>query len=271
MINVVPWEEASHRKGGASYLSIGVFDGLHRGHQSLIESLLPLGSREREERGIITFHPNPARIVGGASFPGNILTQRLKALLLEHLNVKWMYTIDFSPDFSRIRGENFLDLIQKKLPVRKIAVGQDFHAGYKREISPAVLKEWGRRNGVDVSIHPPVLDQGQPVSSTRIRQAIATGDVQTAARLLGFSFPLDLSQGGRKIKNGQTFITFDETQDGFQVIPPEGRYSVFLDNDVCPERDCHSLFSAVIHEGRISWKTQTPGEGNILIFERKEE
>jgi riboflavin kinase/FMN adenylyltransferase len=162
--------------GRETALTVGVFDGLHRGHQALIAKitaktpkLLPV---------VVTFRTNPK----GQPF---ILGFDQKMALLDSLGVGLGVYIDFSPDFSTISGEAFWQLLNRHLRPRYAALGANFHCGYRRGTDARGFKVLAEQSGVTAEIIPPVLEGGLPVSSSRIRAALLAGNTAEAELLLG--------------------------------------------------------------------------------------
>ena len=179
-------------------ITVGVFDGVHLGHQSLIRriceppapsspfpvpcSLFPLPT-------VVTFRENPMKNLNPAGFTGDIYNLDQKLGLLESLGVKLTVLIDFSEKFSKINGRDFFDLLLGRQPVTLLALGENFRCGHGRGAGVGEIQGFARARGVETWVAPPVLDEGQPVSSNRIRQALADGRFEEAQRMLGR--PLD--------------------------------------------------------------------------------
>lgn len=163
-------------EGRKTAVSTGVFDGLHRGHQALIAKitakapeLLPV---------VVTFRTNPK----GQPF---ILAFDEKMALLDSLGVGLCVIIDFSPNFSRISGEAFWQLLNRHLRPAYVALGTNFHCGYRRGTDANDFKALVEQSGVTAEIIPPVLEGALPVSSSRIRAALEAGNIAEAELLLG--------------------------------------------------------------------------------------
>jgi riboflavin kinase/FMN adenylyltransferase len=185
-------------------ITIGVFDGVHLGHQSLIRriceppvppvstpySLLPIpqgGVAAPLLPTVVTFRENPLKSLNPAGFAGDIYNLEQKLGLLEVLGVKLTVLIDFSEEFSKINGRDFIDLLLGKQLVTLLAVGENFHCGYGRDTGVVEIQGIARARGVETWIAPPVMVGGKPVSSNRIRQALAAGCFEEAQRMLGRS------------------------------------------------------------------------------------
>jgi FAD synthase len=118
-------------------------------------------------------------------FAGDILSLEQKLAVLETLGIKLVVLIDFSGNFSKINGRDFIDLLLGSSPVKLIALGRNFRCGHHLDTGVEEIQELAQARGVEVWVAPPVMDEGQPVSSSRIRQALAAGRIEEAERLLG--------------------------------------------------------------------------------------
>ena len=191
-------------------LTVGVFDGVHRGHQALIQRICkpyPASLSHPENQNsdprcsllpvpcsliptVVTFRQNPLRVLRPDAFTGDIMNLEEKLHFLEVLGVQLTVLIDFSAEFSKISGRGFIDLLLCR-PVTLIALGQNFRCGYQLDTGAEEIRNLAGERGLDYWIAPPVMDEGRPVSSSRIRQALAAGQKAEAERLLGW--PLELA------------------------------------------------------------------------------
>ena len=191
-MRVISWEEylySSFLTPHSSFplaVTIGVFDGVHLGHQSLIRhickprTLLPT---------VVTFRENPMKNLNPALFTGDIYNLDQKLELLESLGVKLTVLIDFSAKISKINGRDFIELLLGSQPVTLLALGENFRCGHGRSIGIEEIRSLAKARGVETWVAPVVMDGGQAVSSNRIRQALAAGRLEEAQRMLGR--PLD--------------------------------------------------------------------------------
>lgn len=222
-MNVLDWNAFLRSQKVSSEpvaLSIGVFDGLHRGHQVLIREVC---SQEGLSPWVITFNPHPVRILRSEEYPGDIMTRRQKVHGLSTLGLDTTVMIDFSLEFGKLKGTEFLSWVQNGIDVRFIAVGENFHCGYNMDTSAWRMKELLEPKGIKVQILPSVLRGGEVVSSTRIRNAILEGDMYTAIDLLGHPFELDLTDLPVYTEEGRSLLN---RKDVTQVLPRRGTYTV---------------------------------------------
>jgi riboflavin kinase/FMN adenylyltransferase len=134
----------------------------------------------------VTFKQNPLQTLDPKALAVEITPLEQKLRIFEALGVQLTVLIDFSPEFSKIDGRDFIDLVLDK-PVKLIAVGRNFRCGHKLDTGAEEIRKLAEARGAEVWIAPPVMDVGEPVSSSRIRQALAAGRQAEAERLLGRS------------------------------------------------------------------------------------
>jgi riboflavin kinase/FMN adenylyltransferase len=168
-----------------SVVTIGSFDGVHRGHQYLVRHLVEHAHETGHLPVIFTFYPHPRTVLGDVG-PGFYLTlPDDKARLMTRLGVELVITQPFTEDFRRIRAAVFVDQLLTHLSMRALWVGADFALGYQREGDVDFLRQQGEEKGFSLKVVD-LMDAGdERVSSTRIREALASGHVAEAARLLG--------------------------------------------------------------------------------------
>jgi riboflavin kinase/FMN adenylyltransferase len=135
---------------------------------------------------VVTFRQNPSQILNPQAFTGEITPLEQKFRIFETFGVQLTVLIDFSEEFSKINGRDFIDLLLDK-PVKLIAVGRNFRCGHKLDTGAEEIRKYAEARGAEVWLAPPVMDGGEPVSSSRIRQALAAGKQAEAERLLGRS------------------------------------------------------------------------------------
>jgi riboflavin kinase/FMN adenylyltransferase len=162
-------------------VTIGVFDGVHKGHQSLIQRICA----GPYTPAVVTFKQNPLKTLKPDAFAGDIINLGQKLSIFEALGVQLTVLIDFSSKFSTISGRVFIDLLLGSQPVKLIALGQNFRCGHRLDTGAEEIRSLAGARGLEVWIAPSVMDEGQPVSSSRIRQALAAGRRAEAERLLG--------------------------------------------------------------------------------------
>ncbi|MDC9823598.1 bifunctional riboflavin kinase/FAD synthetase [Devosia sp. ZB163] len=168
-------------------VAIGNFDGCHRGHQHVFRALKERANAAGVPALMLTFEPHPRDVFAPEPFMFRLTYADQKAEIARALGLDGIVVMPFNLEFSRIEAEDFVTrFLVGALNVRGVEVGADFHFGYKRQGTPAFLKEAGQRHGFDVEILD-MLDEGDDhISSTRIRTLLGEGDVAGAAQLLGY-------------------------------------------------------------------------------------
>jgi riboflavin kinase/FMN adenylyltransferase len=173
-----------------SVLSIGSFDGVHLGHQALVSRLVQHARLARLPAVVLTFFPHPSVVLRGRQPALYINTPDEKAELLAGLGVDYVVTRTFDVGLSHLSADAFLDLLRTHLGLRALVVGEDFALGYRREGGRIFLEQAAPQRGFRLEIVPPLMLDGEPVSSTRVREALRSGDVRRAAAYLGRPFVL---------------------------------------------------------------------------------
>ncbi len=186
---VFPSLEATLLPAQPLHLAIGIFDGVHLGHRAVVEAALQSARRCGGVAGVLTFHPHPSVLFQPKTPARLIMELPTKIRLLQRLGVDAVITHPFTPEFARIRAEEFLPWLKERLPgLAAIYVGQNWRFGAGRSGAVALLVAEGRRLGISVFSAPPVNFDGEAISSTRIRALLEAGDVTAAGALLGYEY-----------------------------------------------------------------------------------
>lgn len=212
-----------------SYLSIGVFDGVHLGHRHVLEVLKQESAKAQCLAGVVTFWKHPQAVLSpGLSIP-SITSMEERIRLLHELGISPVVPVTFTMDFSRLTAREFVTLLQTHLRMRGLVAGPGFALGHGREGTLEVLDTLGRELGFSVVASETLSQRDQRVSSTTIRGAIARGDVQTAFTLLGRPFALvgvvvrGENVGGSKLG----YPTANVQADSGLAIPGDGIYATW--------------------------------------------
>jgi riboflavin kinase/FMN adenylyltransferase len=239
-------------------LSIGVFDGIHQGHRRLIERIVLQGRENNRIPAVITFRQNPRQVLAPASWHGDIYSLRQKLAILECLGVEEVVLIDFSKNFSRISGKEFVDLLKKRHKIGYLAVGANFCCGYRQDTGADRL---GELVSPDVKFEPvPQVMLGEyPVSSSRVRRAISEGNMDLASELLGRPFVVDL-EGIRALKTG-SFFSWD-LQAASRIVPRPGQYPVLLRQGAS---DGGIQTEVSVDQGRLFVDSRFYGDGAMFV------
>jgi FAD synthase len=241
---------------------IGVFDGVHRGHQTLIGKTIHNGKDLAP--GVITFDPNPAEVFQSGGFPGSIQTVNQRIQKFSAKGLADIIIIPFTQEFSQIPGVDFLDLLLSKLPLEHLVIGSNFHCGRNMDTDSEDTAAFLRIRGVRVDIVPPVVDNGIPISSTRIRSFILAGRVDQVFPLMDSPYILDISEGG----DGITAAGTVQKSGIRQVLPPQGEYTGCIIDSV---RKKNTLVDVCIDEKYVNWYKTTTEKADSAGFEEKNE
>jgi riboflavin kinase/FMN adenylyltransferase len=208
-----------------SVIAIGNFDGIHLGHQRLLEYCIALARESGAVATALTFEPPPLKVLRPEAAPQRISTNEQRMEWFEALGMEAAVVLPFTMELSRLAPEDFVDeILVEKLQVRAVVVGDNFRFGHKQAGDVKFLRELGMRDGFDVIVHEPVVMDGEIVSSTAIRKLISQGEVTRAARMLGRAFALtgEVVAGtgtGRKF----TFPTLNLRPEQ-ELLPAKGVY-----------------------------------------------
>ncbi|HKK17572.1 MAG TPA: riboflavin biosynthesis protein RibF [Opitutales bacterium] len=171
------------------HLAIGVFDGVHLGHKAVVESAVLSARRSKGVSGVLTFDPHPSRLFRPDNPTRLIMPINEKIAMLRSIGVDCVICKEFDRDFAAILAENFLAYLKEQLPVLKsIYVGENFRFGQKRAGDVATLIEAGRELGLGVFSAQRIKHNGEPISSTRIREELEVGRISEANDLLGYNY-----------------------------------------------------------------------------------
>lgn len=185
MTRIVSWTPGLE-PFGPTVAAIGVFDGVHIGHQALVRDTVSLARDMGAASAVVTFDRDPDQVVTPSTAAPQLLPLDDKIELLAELGTDVLIVMPFTPELARTPPLTFLDeiLLGSFKPVG-VVVGYDFRFGHRAEGDVDVLVRYGAREGFSVVAHTLVSDGEGPVTSTRIRGLVADGDVASAARLLG--------------------------------------------------------------------------------------
>lgn len=215
-------------------LTLGVFDGLHLGHQLIITTVAERARAIGAVPTVITFDPHPRAVLHPESAPPLLQTFDQKIEALGILGIEQTIIIRFTPEFAQIRAEEFLrDVIGERLQAREVYLGRGFAFGHNREGNIELLKRVSDRLGFHADEVPEVRLRGQRISSSRVRHVLATGGVNLARRMLGRPYGVE----GRVVHGDQRghglgFPTANLAPQN-RVIPLDGVYitATLIDNE----------------------------------------
>ena len=216
-------------KKHSSILTIGTFDGVHIGHQKIIERLNQIKGHPKDKSMILTFYPHPRRVLHHGNEIKMLNTFDEKIQLLDKFDLDHLVVEPFTAEFSRLSALGFVrDILVNQLYIKKLVIGYDHHFGKNREGNFEQLKEYGELYGFEVEEIPAQEIENVSVSSTKIRNAIEKGEIEKANKYLGYHYLLtgDIVKGeglGRKI-NFPTINLY--IKEDYKLIPKTGVYIV---------------------------------------------
>jgi riboflavin kinase/FMN adenylyltransferase len=223
--------QAALRGWGRAVVTIGVFDGVHRGHQQIIGHAVKRAGELGVQSVVVTFDPHPSEVVRPGSHPAVLTEPARKAILIEALGVDVLCVIPFTAAFSQLPAEEFVhDLLVERLHAALVVVGENFRFGHRALGDVALLQRLGRTFGFGVEDAPLVADDSTVFSSTYIRACVDAGDVSAAARALGRPHRIEGvvvrgDQRGRELG----FPTANLYVNPNVAVPADGVYAGLLD------------------------------------------
>ncbi|NAZ06838.1 MAG: bifunctional riboflavin kinase/FAD synthetase [Thermocrinis sp.] len=170
-------------------ITVGVFDGVHLGHQSLLKKLIESAQRRGLKGCVLSFYPHPSKVLSPGQQPCELTDPLERAERILRLGIDRVVFINFDRDFSRIRAEDFLKhVLFERLRCRYLLVGYDWRFGYRKEGEVELAKETGQRLGFEVETAEPFYKNGHIISSTYIRRLLHSGRLEEASEYLGENY-----------------------------------------------------------------------------------
>ena len=208
-------------------LAAGVFDGVHLGHQAVLQTALDAANRSQAEPVVLTFDPHPSTVLRQGHVQPLLTPTEYKLRLIEKLGIKKALILNFNAEFAAIEAEEFIHKLRTAAyELSGICIGQGWRFGHNRQGDAKLLQLIGMRNGFFTCEVAPVKINDTIVSSTLIRQAIAEGNLKMASEFLGRDFAISGHVvEGRKIGRQIGFPTANISSQGEQ-FPPDGVYVV---------------------------------------------
>ncbi len=208
------------------HLALGVFDGVHVGHQEVISRAVNAANREGGLAGVLTFDPHPIRVIAPNKAPTALLaTLEDKAKVVCELGVTLFIPIHFDAEFAKMEAVDFIAKLTAA-NVRTICVGEDWRFGHDRSGDVKFLEHQASLGGFTLEAVPPVMHDGERISSTRIRQAIRDGNLTAAEQMLGRPYTLTGTVvEGQKLGRTLGFPTANLATAEAQ-LPPDGVWAV---------------------------------------------
>lgn len=209
------------------HLAIGMFDGVHLGHQAVIEAAVGTARWRGGVSGVLTFWPHPSKLFRPNEATPQIMQPNDKFILFEALGVEWIFRQTFNPDFASVTAEAFLPRLKELLPsLQAIYVGENFRFGKSRLGTVDDLVKIGQHLCISVFSAPRVKWDGEPVSSTRIRKLLVQGPIESVNALLGYDYFIrGPKTAGRKLGRTLGFPTLNVPWAP-EIGPAHGVYAV---------------------------------------------
>ncbi|WP_119066987.1 bifunctional riboflavin kinase/FAD synthetase [Aggregatilinea lenta] len=254
------------RLNGPGMVAIGMFDGVHLGHQHLLSQLVHTARAKNSVPTVLTFFPHPDVVMGRVTGRYYLATPEERAILLGDLGIEWIITHPFDSQVRQIRAAEFVDELVRHLHLEELWVGADFAMGYQREGNVAFLREQGLEKGFEVKTVELVASDegGQVISSNAIRAVLNSGEVEQAARWLGRPYRVsgEVVQGDQRGRTiGFPTANMDVWDEKF--LPQNGVYAGWV-------RLGDEVFMSVANVGRrptFGGQTVTV-EAHLLDFDR---
>lgn len=251
----------------SAVVTVGSFDGLHKGHIKIFEKVLELSNKNNRTSFVITFDPHPRSVIS-RDFDLKILTSlEEKKEVLEKIGIENLMVINFTKDFSQLTSEEFIkQFIIEKIGASQMVIGHDHKFGKDRIGDEKKLREVGKIYNLDVTAVPPEMLDGEIISSTKIRNALFAGDIEKAGLLLGRNYTLSgiVVQGmqrGRLLGFPTANIQPDDEK---KALPMNGVYIV----KCMVENETHFGIMNIGYRPTFENKHELVLEVHILNFDR---
>ena len=209
-------------------ITLGTFDGLHLGHQRIVDLLLRKSKESGRRNFLITFDPHPRKIIPGRNDVKLLSTLEEKESILEKLGLENLFIVKFTSEFSKQTPEQFVEkYLIDGIGLKEIVIGYDHHFGKGRDGNFKLLQKMGDKYNFTVDVVPEFMIEGETISSTKIRNALLNGDVVKANKMLGrfYSFKGKIVKGddrGKELGFPTANLSI-ENED--KLIPAKGIYA----------------------------------------------
>ena len=207
--------------GAKTAISVGSFDGLHKGHRKLLGELVSSAKKKNLVPGLVTFSRPLPSIKHSDDYKGDLTTLAQRLSLFEELGLEFAIVVNFDDSFASMLGADFLNLLFNVCNMELLAEGVDFRCGFKGATDTQAIRYWAEKNGVETVFVDPVYyhegsDEEERISSSYIRKMIERGFFSSAEEFLERSYELDIAD----IKEKGTLV---------QILPPDGVYRTLTD------------------------------------------
>ena len=203
-------------------LTVGSFDGVHRGHLDVIRHTVEAAARHEAQAALITFEPHPRCVLDPANCPPSLTTLQEKLALVEAAGVEQAIVLRFDRELASLAPAEFIERLSAKIDIRAWVIGYDFAFGRGRTGNT----DWLRQHSHEVVVVPPFLFEGRELHSSEIRRLIRAGDVETANRLLGREYSLaGPVEAGDRVGRRLGFPTANIAVEPNKLVPALGAYA----------------------------------------------
>jgi riboflavin kinase/FMN adenylyltransferase len=217
---VVAWDDAVLPLRERCATALGVFDGVHRGHQALIARTRVPGLTSV----VVTFVPHPAQVLFPERFSGTIMTTEQRLSGFEALGIDVCLVVEFTDSFHELPGRRFLAELSRRMELEQLIVGFNFRCGYNMDMPADAIAEYFASTETSVEIVPPVQAHGDLVSSSRLRKLIQGADLDEYRHVSGREFVIDL-RAYRKSSVEEVELNTGRIARSDQIVPQPGVYS----------------------------------------------
>lgn len=282
-MDVFSWDDILHNAAGikprTTALTVGGFDGPHEGHRALCLSVIQSAQKRHLQSAVVTFKRSPRSFKQKADYSGDISSLRLRLKVFEQWGFSFAVVIDFSIDFSKIKGIDFLRILAEHCGMRFFSVGETFRCGYQNDAGKEEIAAFAAENGIEFVPLQSMEQNGQCISSSAVRKAVVLGDLERAKLLLGRPFEIDCIQfcqntgdggivltDGKALPDGSGSVLPDGSgmlKKNVQLLPPCGTYRV----SVYPENE-NRFFSALLHWDDCTLRLEVPAAYKNLRLDK---
>lgn len=209
-------------------LTIGSFDGIHRGHQHLLRKLVQRAQETARLSAVLTFHPHPEAVIHPEEPPQYLSAPQERKAIIQGLGLDLLFLVPFDQELAETPARDLLILLHDGLRMRELWVGRDFAMGRDREGDIPTLQDLSPEIGYRLHVVSPLYEGGKPISSTRIRHLLSEGRVKEAATLLGRPYRIP----GRVVKGMQRGRSLGFRTANLQIgpqraLPKRGVYAAW--------------------------------------------
>ncbi|MEA1927456.1 MAG: bifunctional riboflavin kinase/FAD synthetase [Candidatus Auribacterota bacterium] len=232
MISIYEFTEGAITRELPLVMACGFFDGVHKGHQAVLQAARAEAERNKGKAIALSFSPHPRSVLDPAQPVRLLTTENQKIRLFETYGLDGCVLLKFSRIIREMEPEEFIHLLREKFPhLREIVVGRNWRFGAGNRGDTELLEKCAAENHLNVTVVEPVLWQEEPISSTRVRQAVESGELEDIEFMLGRPFRVlgDVTHGlqlGRRLGFPTANIQPED-----KLLPPPGSYATYVDID----------------------------------------